>query len=485
MKIINSFLIWQVIIIGILLISGILLSSIITENIKNDSIKRTQIIYSNFILENIYDEISQDDFNPNNIKNTKIIFESFFQALNNPEIIGIKVWANDSTILFSNNEEIIGSKISGNQRYHHAMTGEIITMIRNYDIEEKLTTKNVDRIMAIYVPIYAEDDVLGIVEIYVDPVFLNNSITKSTNSVFSLIGIVISIIVIIVIINFYNNKKQLIVPIKTLEKLIDEITKGNYDFKLKKEGYDEIKNLTTSFLQMQDAIKNNLELEKTLAIEKQKVKDARYVAIGELGARMAHDIRNPLSIIVAAIDNIKIKYVKNSKDVVEFDRLDRSVNRIVHQINDVLEFVKEQPMKARMTKFSEIISESFDSIIIPNNVKIFLPKNDVMIFCDKKLFSIVMNNLIINAIQAIGISGTIKIEIEKKDNEIIIRVTDSGKGIAKDAIDKIFVPLFTTKQSGTGLGLTSVKTIINNHKGTISATSPPTIFTITLPKIYS
>lgn len=485
MKIIHSFLIWQLIIISMLLISGIFLSYVITENIKNDSIKRTEVIYSNLILEHIYDEISPDDFKPRHTKTAKIIFESFFQTHQNPEIIGIKVWANDSTILFSNNKEIIGSKISGNQRYQSAMNGEIITMIRNYDIEEKLTTRNVDKVMAIYVPIYDKDDVLGVVEIYVDPVFLNNSITKSSNSVFSIIGIIILMMIVVVIINFYNNKKQIIEPIKKLEKLIDEVAKGNYNFEIKEEGYDEIKNLSTLFVHMKDAIKNNLELEEIIAIEKQKVKDARYVAIGELSARMAHDIRNPLSVISTTVDNIKIKYAKDSKDVEEFDRLDRSINRIVHQIQGVLEFVKEQPIEPRMTKFSEIIHESFDSIIIPNNVKMIFPKNDVMMFCDKRLFSIVMNNLIINAVQAIDASGTIKITIEKNDDEIIIQVTDSGKEIPKDVINKIFVPLFTTKQTGTGLGLASVKTIIESHNGTISVTSPPTIFTITLPKIHS
>ena len=71
--------------------------------------------------------------------------------------------------------------------------------------------------------------------------------------------------------------------------------------------------------------------------------------------------------------------------------------------------------------------------------------------------------------------------IEKK-NSIIIKIKDSGTGIPKEEIHDIFEPLFTTKQQGTGLGLVCVKSIINAHGGKISVTSPPTVFTITLPK---
>ena len=78
--------------------------------------------------------------------------------------------------------------------------------------------------------------------------------------------------------------------------------------------------------------------------------------------------------------------------------------------------------------------------------------------------------------------GEIQIRISEQNDNVIIEVQDSGKGISKENIEKIFEPLFTTKQKGTGLGLSSVVAIIDSHHGKISVTSPPTIFTITLPK---
>ena len=95
---------------------------------------------------------------------------------------------------------------------------------------------------------------------------------------------------------------------------------------------------------------------------------------------------------------------------------------------------------------------------------------------------ICINNLISNAIQAIDDSGEIEIRISDKKDDVVIQLQDSGNGISKENVEKIFEPLFSTKQKGTGLGLSSVVAIIDAHHGKISVTSPPTVFTITLPK---
>ena len=124
------------------------------------------------------------------------------------------------------------------------------------------------------------------------------------------------------------------------------------------------------------------------------------------------------------------------------------------------------------------------AIIIPTSIDIIPPKNNAEIMCGAKQLVTMFNNLILNSIQAIDGSGSIKIRIEDGLDEITIEVEDSGVGITDELLYKIFEPLFTTKQQGTGLGLASVKSIVLSHGGIISATSPPTIFTIILPKIY-
>ena len=225
------------------------------------------------------------------------------------------------------------------------------------------------------------------------------------------------------------------------------------------------------------------DITERIKLHEEKLKNEKMVTIGKLSSRLAHDLRNPLSIIRASLENLKVLYGTDVAKLKQFDKVDRSIDRITHQVSEVLDFVKGEPSELNRVKMSEIIAESIDSLVIPDNIKLIIPKNDVELLCDKKQFSAALNNLILNGIQAIDGTGTIEITVEENDNEIIIQVKDSGKGIPKEHLEQVFEPLFTTKMQGTGLGLVSVKSTVDAHGGIISVTSPPTIFTITLPKI--
>jgi len=229
------------------------------------------------------------------------------------------------------------------------------------------------------------------------------------------------------------------------------------------------------------AIRRNITKQKKYYEE--NLKNEKMITVGRFSARLAHDLRNPLSIIQVSLENLKLLYGADKSQQHIMDKVERSINRITHQVDDVLDFVREQPITLNNHFISEIISESLDSVSIPENIKLTLPKNNIEIYCDEKQFAIVFNNLILNGIQSIIDTGTIEITIEENNDGVIIQIKDSGSGIPKQNIDSIFDPLFTTKQQGTGLGLASVKSIVESHGGIISATSPPTIFTITLPKI--
>jgi signal transduction histidine kinase len=242
-----------------------------------------------------------------------------------------------------------------------------------------------------------------------------------------------------------------------------------------------------SFFVIYSYLKRTKELEKTIGVQTlELIKAEKLAIIGTLSSRVTHDIRNPLSVIKISSDLIK-KQLVDSKIVdsiitEKIELIQDSVERITHQVDDVLDFVRRRPVKLGKIMISEIIRESLDTLNIPNNVELILPKKDVEILCDKRQFSVVMNNLILNGIQAIDSIGTIEIAVEEDNDVIIIQVKDSGKGMPKETLNHIFEPLFTTKMEGTGLGLASVKSIIRSHNGEISVTSPPTVFTITLPQ---
>lgn len=94
-----------------------------------------------------------------------------------------------------------------------------------------------------------------------------------------------------------------------------------------------------------------------------------------------------------------------------------------------------------------------------------------------------MSNIITNAIQATDDKGQVTISIEDKQDKTMFNISDSGPGIPENSFEKIFEPLYTTKQKGTGLDLSSCKTIIENHGGKITVKNNPTTFIIELPKV--
>lgn len=222
---------------------------------------------------------------------------------------------------------------------------------------------------------------------------------------------------------------------------------------------------------------------------KELIKNERFSAIGELASRISHDIRNPLSNIFMSIELMKKSPPGTKIDddgiIEKLELVSKNVERISHQVNDVLGFVKNQPLKKVEFSLNQCISDSLETITKPSYIKIKTPK-DLMIKADPFQMQIVCNNLIINAIQAIGKNpGEIIFRFSEDNFQTKIEIENSGPEIPEEILPHIFDSLVTTKQVGTGLGLVSCKTIIESHGGTILARNHPTTFVITIPKNHN
>jgi len=230
--------------------------------------------------------------------------------------------------------------------------------------------------------------------------------------------------------------------------------------------------------------RDNLEIElreKT----KRLVQAERLSAIGELSARLAHDLRNPLTVIKGVVEITKTRNNLNnigfsSKQI---DMMERAISRMSNQIDDVLEFVKIQSLRTTRNSLLDTIGLSLAKIKKSDKIKINIPDKDVEFVYDADKIEVVLDNLLTNALQAINDSGEITIRVNDLENDVVVEVEDSGSGVPDDIISKIFEPLFTTKIKGTGLGLASCKSIIEQHGGSITVKNKPSTFIIKLPKM--
>lgn len=214
-------------------------------------------------------------------------------------------------------------------------------------------------------------------------------------------------------------------------------------------------------------------------------KTAQLKVIGELAARISHDLRNPLSIIKNSLELIKLKnpaeYEKLEDD---FAKINKATIRMVHLVDNVLDFVKPKPLHLESSSVLRIIQSAIGRITVPSEVAINTAADDRETVCDYEKLEIVLVNLISNAIQAMGGKGRIEIRAFSRGYESIIEIEDSGPGIPDNLLPRIFDPLFTTRQIGTGLGLPSCKTIVEQHGGKIDVETKlgiGTTFRIRLP----
>lgn len=268
--------------------------------------------------------------------------------------------------------------------------------------------------------------------------------------------------------------KSISSPLSKLRKATAEIAEGNF-IKMKIQGNDEISELG------QDINTMSSELEK---LNKEMINSERLSSIGSLASRLAHDLRNPLSVIKNSMEILNMRMSPHMDEKIDHQiaMVGRAVSRMSHQIEDVLDFVNVSELRIESSSIISIVESALLSTDVPKSVKVNMPKNSATAICDPYRLEVVLSNMIKNASQAVDGDGEISIRIKDQENDVIIEVEDSGPGIPENVLPKIFEPLFTTKQTGTGLGLPSCKSIIDRHGGTISVRNNPTIFSIQIPK---
>lgn len=224
-------------------------------------------------------------------------------------------------------------------------------------------------------------------------------------------------------------------------------------------------------------------------LEEQALQAEKFKAVSTLAAGMAHEIKNPLTAIQTFAEFIPERqndpaFLKKLREV-----LMSETQRIGQIAQELLTFAKPKQPHLQQVDLSHLLDSTVNLLsndLLKHRIKwsIDCQHNGACLQTDPDQLRQVLINLIQNATDAMPEGGILTLVTRSINGHLELLVTDTGQGIPPDLLPKIFDPFVTTKRNGTGLGLSMVYSIIQAHRGTIRADSPPgcgTTFTVSLP----
>lgn len=212
--------------------------------------------------------------------------------------------------------------------------------------------------------------------------------------------------------------------------------------------------------------------------EKDMLLAERLSMTGKIARTIAHEVRNPLTNLTLALEQLKDEMPPDNESATLFsDIIQRNANRIEQLIDEMLNSSRPRELDLQLVGVDEILEETLALAMDRMNLKQirleFQRVSDLpRLFVDKDKMKIALLNIIINAIEAMHPgSGILTIRIERIPGTLVLFVTDNGKGIPSDDLEKLFDPFFTSKEGGMGLGLTSTRNILTGHGALVEVTS--------------
>jgi len=282
-------------------------------------------------------------------------------------------------------------------------------------------------------------------------------------------------------------------PVVSLAEAARRVAGGDLNAKVEVESSDELGELAASFNRMTEDLVQ--QKDRTLQAE-------RVAAWRELARRLAHELKNPLFPLQVTVENLMrakqkspemfeevfhegtatlLAEINNLKTIIgrfsEFSKMPQPQRRPT-QVNDLVRSVL-RVFHAQLQK-NELQNNDKNQIVVRTELADALPE----ISADPDLLHRALQNLVLNAIDAMPQGGELTIRTETLGDRVEISVSDTGSGLTQEECGRLFTPYYTTKQHGTGLGLAIVQSVVSDHGGKISVESTQekgTTFRIELP----
>jgi signal transduction histidine kinase len=221
--------------------------------------------------------------------------------------------------------------------------------------------------------------------------------------------------------------------------------------------------------------------------QEQILESERLAAIGKVASMVGHDLRNPLTGISNAVYYLKKNLGSNmnekTKEMLEI--IEKSIKHSNDIISDLLDYSREIWLDLTENSPKSIIAESLLFVKVPENIRVSdASQSEPRMMVDAEKMKRVCVNIIRNAIDAMPNGGTLTITSKESDDKSEIVFADTGVGMSKEVLEKLWTPFLTTKAQGMGLGLPICKRIVEAHGGKISVESMAdkgTTFTISVP----
>lgn len=326
-----------------------------------------------------------------------------------------------------------------------------------YSYSEKSRGWSGKSIYNITVPIYRGGEIIGHTwaNYRLDDVY--RAANNKVKVIFLISGILLIVVLFLtrVIIDTYNNQ---------MYYLAKSISLGCSDSDIK---------ILSPLKPLVSKIKEEKEI--ILRQEKELAKLERFYTVGEMAATLAHEVRNPLTTIDGYIQLIKLKS-KDSSIINKLNVISKEVVSVNSIISEYLAFARDRVSKKESQDLNSIIDSVYPLLQSDANrnrkTVIFKPDNylpDIQLN-DKEIRQLIFN-ISRNGLEAMDEGGVLTIKTYTEDKKVVLEIRDQGSGIPDDIIDKISKPFYTTKENGTGLGLSVCYQIAKSHNGIIEIDS--------------
>ena len=389
----------------------------------------------------------------------------------NPQEVGKPVNVNDYNLFINNKREGV---------YEVPGIGQVLGMIRPIYNQEPC-----------HVCHGHQAHILGVLDINYSLVETKKKILKTTQIfVVSTIIIIVFLSVAISVLMFRLVHR----PLTTLADNMARVEQGDLSVRMGAERMDEVGRLSFNFDSMVEKLDQAKKELEHIHFEQMERAD-RLASMGEMAAGLAHEIKNPLTGIAAAITIINDDFAPTDPRREIVNEVLEQIKRLDKTVNDLLFFGRPAPPEPTCADVNDILRKTLWFAAQHRGGKnidkrLELQEGLPPVYVDPKQIQQVFLNLTLNAVQAMSGGGTLSIRTDRVNREdgvwIRIGISDTGPGIPPQILEKIFTPFFTTKAQGTGLGLAICHKLITQHHGTITVRSEDdkgTEFVIYLPAV--